>query len=199
MAAPSTAPSGIFDKKTCCVVTGASRGLGKAIAINLASKLSPPSLLVLLSRDTETLERVKMDIRQKSELVETTSIDIVTHSSIDIVTHSFDQANLDQRFLGNLFAEILAAANRTSGDFEQAIIVHNAGTLGDPSKYVRDLTDVDTVKHNFDMNVSGMILLNSAFLQTFTEINAPSRIVVQITSLSGVQPHKSWSLYCTGK
>ncbi|KAL5007880.1 hypothetical protein ScPMuIL_016686 [Solemya velum] len=100
----SSSRTDIFKEKTFCVVVGASRGIGKSIAVNFASSLNKIHFFCCWP------EKVNV------------------------------------------------------AGFTQAVIVHNAGTIGDPTKYVREMTDVDKVKHCYDMNVTGMILLNAAFL-----------------------------------
>ncbi|KAL5007882.1 hypothetical protein ScPMuIL_016688 [Solemya velum] len=179
-------PTGIFGKRTCCVITGASRGLGRTMAIDFCSTFPPDSLFVLLSRDVKKLDGVKSEMEAKSP-------------GTKVVTKQFDQSNLDGDVYGSLFEYVFGQAGVGPGDFEQAMIVHNAGTVGDPSKYIRELSDPGLVGGCFDMNISGMVLLNAAFLQTFPSSSVCSRVVVAVTSLSAVMPMRTWSLYCTAK
>lgn len=186
MATDASQRAGIFTKKTCCVITGASRGLGRAIAINFCSAFHPDSMFVLLSRDVQQLNSVKSEMETKSP-------------GTTIITKHFDQSKLNFDVYAALFQDVFGTAGVDPGDFEQAMMVHNAGTEGDPSKYIRDLSDPELVGGCFDMNISGMILLNAAFLQTFPSSAVSCRVVVAMTSLSAIMPMRTWSLYCTSK
>ncbi|KAL5007883.1 hypothetical protein ScPMuIL_016689 [Solemya velum] len=186
MATGASQNRGIFGKKTCCAITGASRGLGKAIAIDFCTKFPPDCLFVLLSRDMNQLNSVKSEMETKSPRT-------------TIVTKQFDQSNLDGRIYKSLFDDALRESRFGPGDFQQAMIIHNAGTGGDPSKYIRELSDPALVGGCFDTNISGMVLLNAAFLQTFPSSSVSSRVVVAMSSLSAIMPMRTWSLYCTVK
>ncbi|KAL5006976.1 hypothetical protein ScPMuIL_015782 [Solemya velum] len=176
----------IFKEKTFCVVVGASRGIGKSIAVNFASKFEQDSFLLLLARDENMLDEVKSEIRSGSP-------------GVTVVSRHFDQSNLDSTVFNSLFSNVLEQEKIKAADFTQAVIVHNAATIGDPTKYVRELTDVDKVKHCYDMNVTGMILLNAAFLQEFTREVVKSRVVINLSAGATLDPYPSWSLYCSAK
>ncbi|KAJ8313944.1 hypothetical protein KUTeg_008505 [Tegillarca granosa] len=173
-----------FRRISCCVITGASRGLGKSIALKFAAKFPAKSVFILLSRDTASLSDVKREIALINQGTKT-------------VTKEFDQSLLNQANFDSLFQDVFRDNGLSVSDFEQAVMIHNAGTVGDITKYVRDVTDAKKVKENFDINVSGMILLNGAFLQMFKKELVKHRIVINISSLAGIQPVKSWSLYCS--
>lgn len=174
-----------FGRISCCVITGASRGLGKSIALQFAAKLPAKSVFILLSRDTESLSDVKREISSINQEAKT-------------ISKEFDQSVLNQSNFDSLFQDILHENGLSVSNFQQAVMIHNAGSIGDISKYAGGLTDAKTVQDTFDINVSGMILLNSAFLQMFKKELIQHRIVINISSLAGIQPFKSWSLYCTG-
>ncbi|XP_069111569.1 sepiapterin reductase-like [Argopecten irradians] len=181
----AAAANDMFSRKACVVITGASRGLGKSVAKIFASKFPSTSLFILLSRNVSNLDVVKSEILENNP-------------NLTIAVKKFDQGNLDQTIYDTLFDSVFKEYNVTADDFEQSVIVHNAGTLGDNTKYASDLSDVQTVQANFDMNVSGMILLNSQFLKKFSN-SSKGRSVVHISSLVAIQPVPSFSLYCTGK
>ncbi|OWF47701.1 sepiapterin reductase-like [Mizuhopecten yessoensis] len=181
----AAADSGIFSRKACVVVTGASRGLGKSVAKIFATKFPESSLFILLARNLTDLEAVKAEIRENMP-------------TLKVAVKKFDQGNLDQAIFDSLFDTVFEEYGVSPNDFEQSVIVHNAGTLGDNTKYASQLSDVATVQRNFDVNVSGMILLNSGFLRKFSN-SSKGRLIVNLSSLVAVQPVSSFSLYCTGK
>ncbi|XP_060086108.1 sepiapterin reductase-like [Ylistrum balloti] len=175
----------IFCRKACVVVTGASKGLGKSVAKTFASRFPDSSFFILLARSLTDLEKVKAEILEKN-------------SKVKVAVRKFDQGNLDQAIFDTLFDSVFSDFGVTADDFEQSVVVHNAGTLGDNTKYGSQLSDVVTVQSNFDVNVSGTILLNSGFLRKFSN-SSKGRLIINMSSLVAIQPIPSFSLYCTGK
>ncbi|KAK6166428.1 hypothetical protein SNE40_023122 [Patella caerulea] len=174
----------LLDKKTFCVVTGASRGIGKSIALNMAPNLGANSVLVLLARNTTALAEVKQMILSNSN-----------NCNIQVIYRGFDQGCPDQQIFDLLFSSILSEASVAASDFEQAIIFHNAGTL-DSLKYCPQLDSFAKNSQYFDINLTGLIALNGKFLSTF---DTQPKVVINISSLAAKKPYKSWSLYCTVK
>ena len=173
----------LLQKKTLCIVTGASRGLGRCIAKNVAEKLTPCSLLVLMARNTTDLENVKTELEDKDR-------------NIKVVSQVFDQSNLQECANKDLFSDILKGADKSFVDFEHALIIHNAGSVGDLTKYGSEMTDPAAVESTMNVNVTGTILLNAVFMQSFKRL---ARTVINISSLAALQPFPSWSLYCAGR
>ncbi|XP_046585309.1 sepiapterin reductase-like isoform X2 [Haliotis rubra] len=171
---------GLFSTKTVCIVAGASRGIGRSIAVNFASKFPPGSLVIALSRDVE-------------QLTVTKTLSTKASPAVLSVTHVFDQGTLDQHKYETLFKDSLQG--RSTSEFQQAMIIHNAGSVG--SEFCRNLTDVNQVSHYLNVNVAGLVALNAQFMQVFKDV--PSKVVVNMSSLSAVQPMASWGLYCSGK
>lgn len=176
----------LFTKKSCYIIVGASKGLGKSIAVNFAKKANNESVFLLLSRNTQLLKVVKSEINTSCP-------------QLKVVTQQFDQGELDETKFANVFETAFSQGNLSKDNFQQAVIVHNAGTLGDNSKFTRDMSNVDQLKTYFDINLTGTILLNTAFLKFFTQDKCPARYVVNMTSLTAIQPFKNFSLYCTGE
>ncbi|XP_071108503.1 sepiapterin reductase-like isoform X1 [Haliotis cracherodii] len=170
----------LFSIKTVCIVTGASRGIGRSIVVNFASKFPPGSVVIALARDLE-------------QLAVTKTLSTKASTGVPCVTHLFDQGSLDQHKYDALLKDCLQG--RVASEFQQAMIVHNAGSVG--SEFCLNLTNVTQVSHYLDVNVAGLVALNAQFMQMFKDV--PSKVVVNITSLSAVQPMASWGLYCSGK
>lgn len=176
----------LLKKKSFCVVTGASRGLGKCIAEKLAPKLAPGSLLLLMARTKAALDTLKTEIQP-------------ANNNISIIVKIFDQSNLEECANKEIFTDVLKENNNSLKDFEHAMIVHNAGTAGDLTKYASEMTDRGLVESSMNNNVTGTILLNAVFLQTFLKESVDCRTVVNISSLAAIDTFPSWSLYCAGK
>lgn len=180
----AAASCNVFTRKTCVVITGASRGLGKCVAKRFATKFPSSSLFILLARNVSALESVKGEI-------------LSANPNVKVAVKKFDQGSLDQVTFDTVFDDVFVENGVSADDFEQSVIVHNAGTLGDNSKYASQLSDVATVQTNFDVNVSGVVLLNASFLRKFST-SSKGRLVINISSLAAVHTMSSFSLYCAG-
>lgn len=162
---------------TFLLVTGASRGLGATIAIEFSKKLCTGSHLLLMARDKIKLNAVKSEIEKVSKATpHILAMDLVLldSPSFEHVLIQWSQLNLPQ-----------------------AVLINNAGTLGDISQTALNCTESAEVKKYFDANLFSVMFLTTAFLNQFKA--ADKKIVINISSLAAIQPFKGWSLYCTGK
>ncbi|CAG5134112.1 unnamed protein product [Candidula unifasciata] len=175
----------ILQKKSVCVVTGPTRGLGRSIAYQLSKKLPDGSLFILLSKNKALLDEIAGLI--------------ITHrDEIRVVTSVFDQGSSDQGQFDNVFQDCLVKAGAHVNEFEQAILVNNAGTL-ELLELSRDLDNVNAVNVFFSTNITGCVVLTAKFLQVFSATAMKARVIINISSLAAVSPMKSWLLYCMAK
>ncbi|XP_076470657.1 sepiapterin reductase-like [Babylonia areolata] len=175
----------MFSKKTICFVTGSSRGLGESIALKFACKLPPGSVIVLLARSKDDLDNVKKRLLQESPHVVAVAL-------------CFNQSSQDQEHFRAVFSQTLESVSAKVTDFQQAVLVNNAGTVK-PVVFVRNLPDVRELTEYLNINVSGVIALTSEFLKFFPSLSGLSRVIINTSSLAAVQPFKSWAMYCSGK
>lgn len=159
-------------KKTFVVVSGASRGIGATIAIDL-SKLLNESTFVLLARSETGLEKVESEITQTGN---------------DVLTHSLDLSKPNLDSYQRVFSDI-------SKPFAQKIIFHNAGQVGTLDKTV-NLNNLQHWQSYYDLNLFSATLLNSAFLTFRPDI---ATFVVNISSLCGSVPFSNMSMYGSAK
>ncbi|XP_060086179.1 sepiapterin reductase-like [Ylistrum balloti] len=176
--------SGLLEKKSFVVVTGASRGLGKSIASKLVAALPRSSFFLFLSRNNAAQEIIAAELMK-------------SFPGVQIGCRKYDQGLLEQMVFDRLFVDVLNDYALKVSDFEQSIVVHNCATVGDVSKCAWEMTDVKSLQKFFDINVTGMILLNSAFFETFRETK--SRLIVNITSDNSKVPYPTMSTYCASK
>ncbi|NXK94533.1 SPRE reductase, partial [Formicarius rufipectus] len=168
---------------TACVVTGASRGFGRSLALLLAPRLGPGSLLLLLARSAEPLAGLATELRGRGGpglRVHCVAADLGCDEGL--------------RKAVAALRELLPAA-----PYGRLLLVNNAGSLGDISKSFLDLTAPDEVNAYFAFNVTSALCLTSSALQAFGQRPGCSRTVVNISSLCALKPFKSWALYCSGK
>lgn len=171
-----------WGEKTFCVISGASRGLGRELAIQFSQKFASGSVLLLLARNLEGLEKTKTDVLQVAPQVK------VVISVADLSDpHTEQFPTYIQEGLHGFDVH----------DFQQAIIIHNAGSL--VHKYATELKDVPNLQNYYNLNLISTIALNTAFLEVFNRDTKTKRLVINISSLLAIVPLRQSSLYCTGK
>ncbi len=79
---------------------------------------------------------------------------------------------------------------------KQAVLVHNAGSLGDITKPIVEQTNPRVIQSYLAANFTSVFTLTSLFLSHFTE---GARTVVNITSLLAVNYNYCFGLYSPGK
>ncbi|XP_008581479.1 PREDICTED: sepiapterin reductase [Galeopterus variegatus] len=168
--------------RAVCVLTGASRGFGRALAPLLARLLSPGSVLVLNARNDQALQQLEAELGAGRPGLH------VMRVPADLGA----EAGL-QQLLG-----ALRELPRPEG-LQRLLLINNAGTLGDVSKGFVDLGDPAEVNNYWALNLTSMLCLTSSILKYFPSSPGLSRTVVNISSLCALQPFKGWALYCAGK
>lgn len=169
-----------LNKKTYFVITGASRGIGQAMAIENSSKMLPGSVVVLLARNIRDLESTKAQILQRNP-------------DLQVDVYSVD---LTQPSINEISKSLQISFDKSSKNFELAYIIHNVGTVGDVTKKAKELSNIELWRKYFDLNVFSVATLNSVFMDMFKETK---KVIVNITSKCGIVPYESFTLYSSGK
>lgn len=161
-----------LSQKTFLLVSGASRGIGRSIAIECAAKLAAGSEVVLLARSKSGLEETKSQILSRN-------------SNVSVIVYPID--------LTRPSSDDLTAICRSTLECELAVVIHNVGTIGDITNSTRALgSNIGLWQDYYSLNLFSVFALNTAFLDRFQQ----SRIlVVNLSSESGIDPYKNLSLY----
>ncbi|CAO2606050.1 Sepiapterin reductase [Lemmus lemmus] len=162
---------------TVCVLTGASRGFGRALAPLLARLLSPGSVLLLSARSDSALRPLEEELGTRHPGLR------VVRAAADLCTEAGVQ-------------QLLCAVRelpRPEG-LQRLLLINNAGTLGDVSKGFLNVTDPAEVNSYWTLNLTSMLCLTSGTLNAFPDSPGLSKTVVNISSLCALQPYKSWAL-----
>lgn len=164
-----------LNKLSYLLVSGASRGIGKAMAVEFSKKLKSGSEIFIAARNSNQLENVKNEILSSNSQVQ------VTPTSID---------------LGSCTREDLSRLVTVNGKYEQAIIIHNVGTTGDVSKKAIELNDLTAWEENFRLNVFNVALLNNVFMERFKSMR---RYIYNLSAKAAFVPFESFGIYCPNK
>lgn len=167
--------------KVFLLITGASRGIGRQIAITFGSLLEEGSHVLLLATNLNALKETAKNIS----------------SNVSVDTVSIDLSNATKDELHDVIMQSLK--NKTAAQFDQVVVVHNVGTMGDITKETNDMTDINIWHSYYDLNVFGPAILNGVIMKIFNETTNTKKTVINITSLLGLKPTKSTGYYCTGK
>nr|KAF6329346.1 sepiapterin reductase [Pipistrellus kuhlii] len=110
--------------RAVCVVTGASRGFGRVLALLLAPLLSPGSVLVLSARNDEALRRLEAELGagRPGPRVVRVAADLGAAAGL-------------QRLV-----DAVRGLPRPEG-LQRVLLINNAGTLGDVSQGFASLAD----------------------------------------------------------
>lgn len=176
----------VFSLCSFCLITGASKGLGRTIALRFSAKLAKNSFMLLIARNEDGLKKTKT-------LIE------VQRADIKVQAVPLDLADQDETTFEQLIASVLKTCRICPEDFDQFIAVHNAASLGDVSRLYVQQNDSKALNKYWALNLTHVTLLNSVCLKYFKENKMKQRVVIAISSICALQPFKSWSLYCAGK
>ncbi|KAL7576034.1 hypothetical protein ACA910_000821 [Epithemia clementina (nom. ined.)] len=178
------------------VVTGASRGLGRAIAIAFHS--IPTSSVkrirtILMARSIDGLKETRRLIQQEHQ----------SDRENEISINSFDLGDLDNlnHTLDNMF-ETLAKEDTI---FDRVVFVNNAGSLGKLGTCLES-NSLAEMKKAVDFNVTSSLWCTVRFAQ-FVASTANQKqqqcigetTIVNISSLAAIQPLPGMAIYSSGK
>lgn len=166
---------------TYCILTGASQGIGRAIAAELSKHLGPKSLMLLLARNKDQLAK---------------TAELCKSDNIKIVYESMDLAKASAPEMLDVIYHSLRGYKIT--DFANCVIFHNVGSLGNLSVQTERMENLEEMRQYYDLNVFNVITLNSQFLKVFEEVEERV-IIVNVTSLCAIKPMSGMASYCSGK
>nr|AAC60296.1 sepiapterin reductase [Takifugu rubripes] len=165
-----------------CVITGASRGLGRAMAREVCGLMKPGSVLLLVARSETLLQELKEELRGLTG----TAQPAVRCVAVDLSA------------AGGVNEAVEVARQEAGTDPDHVLLINNAGSLGDISKF-SSFSDLNEVNSYLSLNVRSALALNAGMLRVFPSRPGLRWSVVNISSLFAVQALPNWALYCTAK
>ncbi|XP_063978571.1 sepiapterin reductase-like [Diachasmimorpha longicaudata] len=168
----------LLSGKTFLLITGASQGIGRQIAVTVSRLLEKGSKLLLLARSENGLKDTADQVSKEV---------FVDFKSVDLSVATADQ-----------LSEIIRKSIDPS-QFDRVMAVHNVGSVGELSKFTADMTDFDEWRKYYDLNVFSPAVLNSVVMNLFGDNEGVKKVVVNVTSICSIRPMKSMGYYCSGK
>ncbi|HOQ00469.1 MAG TPA: (S)-benzoin forming benzil reductase [Acetivibrio clariflavus] len=154
------------------IITGASRGLGRAIAENLLSK---DNHLFCISR------RMNDDVITEAGLKD---------CKIDYFEYDFNFIEEIDMLISTIFERINFSKAQT------VCMINNAATLN-PIKPVGKYPSFEIIS-SMNVNLITPMLLISEFIRRTEEVSC-NKMIVNISSGAGKHPYYGWGCYCSAK
>ncbi|KAK5932340.1 hypothetical protein CgunFtcFv8_004053 [Champsocephalus gunnari] len=102
-----------------CIITGASKGFGQALAYQVSCYLEPRSVLLLVARSGPLLQEMKEELQSATEeqqlVVHCVTVDLRTKEGVDETVRLARQEAVDE--------------------IEHVLLINNAASLGDIAKF----------------------------------------------------------------
>ncbi len=175
----------ILGKRTFCVITGATRGIGQEICSQLSKKVALGSYFLITGRNEQLLAKTHVEIENNNE-------------KANVKVLSFDLGEFAGSVHQNNFEITLRKIIQEWGPFQVAILVHNAGTLGDIGKTASDFIDSKEIRAYLEVNLVSFILVNNLVLKELSGAAAEC-VVVNITSLLAIMGAPTYAVYAAGR
>lgn len=168
-----------FSSGRCVVfITGASRGIGREIAVQAAAVVGDGSIFVLIARS-------------KSGLGETRRLILEVNDKISIMVCVLDLSLATEKAYEDIFLE---AGNKLDGNnFDLAVLFHNAGQAGLLTNST-NITELQTWRNYFEMNYFSAAVMTSFYVKIMKS-RVSKMAVVNMTSLIGRKPIKNMAMY----
>lgn len=158
--------------KTIAIVTGASRGLGEALAEKLLAQRTP---LITVARHTN---------------------DALANAAKRYDTPLFQlQADLSSPDAAQAVSQKIASL--IPDDIGQCVLINNAGTV-EPVANTAELSDAGPITAALTLNIGSIMLICAAVLKASDRPGVDRRIL-NISSGAGRNPVPGWAVYCATK
>ncbi|KAF1326862.1 Sepiapterin reductase, partial [Globisporangium splendens] len=178
------------------LVTGASRGFGRCVAVDFAQQISADDDL-----DIHLLARSEADLKETERLVQNAWKRTHPSSALRTFILPVNLGNKDD--YTPKIDSLLAQA--------QSYYVFMQSMPASPNRSIVEWSSHEMLDQYWHFNVHSVLWFNKRFLEEFgasrEELQKPAEaaqpptlsVIVNITSLFGIQPSATFGLYCLGK
>ena len=146
--------------KALILVTGASRGLGQAISVEMCQINNPT--LVLISRDLDGLQK-------------TSEMCLNVNNKCSVILKQLDLNSASKEDLRSTVQDL-------GQDFDTLVVVHNAGSLGNQGTKVLEFDQASVMQDYFNLNIVSVMILNSVVFRHFKDVK--NKYVINIFSFA---------------
>jgi sepiapterin reductase len=198
--------------KSLVIITGASRGIGRAIALAISEAVavvdkaacssthqpltttSTTTTMILISRSADALQETARLVEKRGGGMITTQCHDMDLSNLDTIVDDFSSV-LEKSSYG--------ADDAGSLQYESCWLINNAGSLG-PVGLASSFSSsscgesIKELRRAVDLNLTSSIWLSSQFTKRFLTTSKSIRIV-NISSLCALEPFPTMSIYCAGE
>ena len=177
----------LLGQDAVCIITGASKGIGRSIAKAFSQEWADSKSkvdFILLARTVSGLEETRSVILEKFQ-----SSGVAPNVQVHLLPCDLEDLSAVDKTASELVAILDGCKGR-----KQAVLVHNAGSIGDVSKYGYHLS-AQEVSSYFDLNFASFVGLTSSFMSSSFE----SKTIINITSILAQVPLEGTALYGAGK
>ena len=167
------------------MVTGANRGFGRAVAVEVARKWTGNVDLLLTQRSTsQGMDETLKEVQQASGGATAAQLGVIDMSAPADAIAEATRQGVATALEGRTYAEV--------------VLVHNAGSIGPIDSKTAELQPAD-IEKNIHENVTAFSVVNSTFLSIAAQQSWKKTTVVNISSLCGVKAFEGFNVYCLGK
>lgn len=166
------------------VITGASGGIGGALAVAFAQQLRGAAHFILVGRDVVRLENTKASVFQaRSDRPTKCEVFLLDLSQVDVLSEA----------AASLFTQ------ENPSVYQRVILINNAASLGTPG-FIGHHFNLEGVKEAMNVNVIAPYILVSQLIKKYHKTDAGVRIrIVNMTTFWAIDPARSFSHYCSSK
>lgn len=181
------------------LITGASRGFGRCLAIDFARELAKDDLdLILWARQEPGLQETRRLV-QDSLAASKNSGEIHLHLQAVDLSDSSDYAPKLESLLTQL----------SSSHYDRVLLVHNAGALGRLG-FAQECPPPAELATHWELNLTSVVWINKRFLDVYgasrhelsgnqEATESTKLVIVNVSSRSAIAPYQTLGLYCTAK
>ncbi|ETL93038.1 sepiapterin reductase [Phytophthora nicotianae] len=188
--------------KSAVLITGASRGFGRCLTLDFVRLLKAQSI------DLHLWARSEADLKETERLARGEWEKQAATGELKCFLQPVDLGN-SVDYMTKVDQVLLQLAEQS---YDRVYLVHNAGFLGQLGLVQECASSPIELAQYWELNVTSVLWLNKQFLDMFgasrDELLAPAAssnekhtqlVIVNVTSLCGIEPFKTHMLYCTGK
>ena len=157
----------MFSNACYCIITGASKGLGREMAVQFArewNKTSSQSDLVLISRNRSGLEETR---------------GLATIDKTDIIVHPLEADLSNLEGLPSISDKAMEWFDPNK--HKHVLLVHNAGSLGDITRPIHEQGDATLLTAMMTLHVTSMWTLTAKVISTAS--SSTPITIINISSL----------------